>query len=264
MKYMGSKRWMLQNGLGELIAREVQGATRFVDLFSGSGAVSTHVATKYDVPVVAYDLQLFSVVLTEAVLGRESKIDANVLWTDWLARAKEIRRTHRPPSALIVNRATVKEQRRWSAQQGGSMTKSYGGYYFSALQAVWLDALRGSLPEHEPERTVALAAMICAASQCAAAPGHTAQPFQPTQTAKPFLKEAWQRKIVNYCWNALSAIAEQYAKKRGRAEVGDANEAATSVARGDVVFIDPPYSGVHYSRFYHVLETLARGTCSNV
>ena len=25
------------------------------------------------------------------------------------------------------------------------------------------------------------------------------------------------------------------------------------------MFIDPPYSGVHYSRFYHVLESIARG-----
>ncbi len=70
MKYMGSKRWMLQNGLGDLIAREVRGAARFVDLFSGSGAVSTHVAMKYEVPVTAYDLQTFSTVLTRAVVGR--------------------------------------------------------------------------------------------------------------------------------------------------------------------------------------------------
>ncbi|GMU31942.1 MAG: hypothetical protein AMXMBFR19_22790 [Chthonomonadaceae bacterium] len=27
----------------------------------------------------------------------------------------------------------------------------------------------------------------------------------------------------------------------------------------DVAFVDPPYSGVHYSRFYHVLETVAQG-----
>jgi adenine-specific DNA methylase len=30
------------------------------------------------------------------------------------------------------------------------------------------------------------------------------------------------------------------------------------------VFIDPPYSGVHYSRFYHVLETITRGKCGPV
>jgi hypothetical protein len=106
--------------------------------------------------------------------------------------------------------------------------------------------------------------MICSASQCAAAPGHTAQPFQPTRTAKPFLIDAWHRNIVHDCENALSAISEQYAKIRGRAEVADANDAATSIAKGDLVFIDPPYSGVHYSRFYHVLETLARGQCSEV
>jgi adenine-specific DNA methylase len=144
------------------------------------------------------------------------------------------------------------------------MTKAYGGYYFSALQTVWLDALRQTLPEREPGKTVALASMICAASQCAAAPGHTAQPFQPTRTAKPFLVDAWSKNVIVYCQNALSTISEQYAKVQGCAEVADANEAANSIAEDDLIFVDPPYSGVHYSRFYHVLETLARGQCSDV
>jgi adenine-specific DNA methylase len=44
----------------------------------------------------------------------------------------------------------------------------------------------------------------------------------------------------------------------------DANKAAKGLDAKDLVFIDPPYSGVHYSRFYHVLETIARGQCSEV
>ena len=264
MKYMGSKRWMLKNGLGEIIAREVKSATRFVDFFGGSGAVSTHVATKYEIPVIAYDLQTFSAVLSRAVVEREATIEGERLWAQWYKRAKDVRRTFRPPSALNVSRAAVKEQRRWCGEQLGLVTRSYGGYYFSANQAAWLDALRQTLPEQEPERTVALAAIVCAASQCAAAPGHTAQPFQPTRTAKPFLADAWHRRVVDYCENALSAISEQCAKVRGRAEVADANEAATAIDKGDLAFIDPPYSGVHYSRFYHVLETIARGQCSAV
>ena len=264
MKYMGSKRWMLQNGLADLIAREVRGAARFVDLFAGSGAVSTHVAMKYEVPVTAYDLQTFSTVLARAVIGRESRIDAERLWTNWYARARELRRSLRAPSALIVNWTAVNQHRQWCAEQTWSVTKSYGGYYFSALQAIWLDALRQTLPEREPGKSVALAAMVCAASQCAAAPGHTAQPFQPTRRAKPFLVEAWRKDIVDYCENALSALSGQHAKVRGCAKVADANRAATSIAEGDLVFIDPPYSSVHYSRFYHVLETLARGRCSDV
>jgi len=264
MKYMGSKRWMLQNGLGDLIAREVKGVTRFVDLFAGSAAVSTHVATKYQVPVAASDLQQFSAVLAGAVLDRESRIDAGRLWEKWYPQARELRRTFRPPSAIAINRSTVKEHRRWCVEQPWPITNSYGGHYFSTLQSIWLDALRLALPEHEPDKTVALAALVQAASQCAAAPGHTAQPFQPTRTAKPFLVDAWNRNVVSYCKSALFVISEQHANVRGCARVAEANDAATSVAPGDLAFIDPPYSGVHYSRFYHVLETLARGGCSRV
>jgi hypothetical protein len=46
--------------------------------------------------------------------------------------------------------------------------------------------------------------------------------------------------------------------------VGEANAAASAARKGDLVFLDPPYSAVHYSRFYHVLETIARGTCGDV
>src|ERR1700683_3628811 len=215
MKYMGSKRWMLQNGLADLIAREVQSATRFVDLFSGSGAVTTHVATRYEIPVAAYDLQAFSTILSGAVIGRESKVDANLLWKDWLARATELRQALCPPLTHRGTRKVVEEHRHWCAAQNLLIARSYGGHYFSASQAVWLDALRQGLPDCQPWKTVALAALICAASQCAAAPGHTAQPFQPTRTAKPFLADAWRKDIVDHCKSALFALSEQHAKVCG-------------------------------------------------
>lgn len=46
--------------------------------------------------------------------------------------------------------------------------------------------------------------------------------------------------------------------------VADANVMAKRLHAGDLAFIDPPYSGVQYSRFYHVLETIARGTSGDV
>jgi adenine-specific DNA methylase len=104
-----------------------------------------------------------------------------------------------------------------------------------------------------------LAALIQAASQCAAAPGHTAQPFQPTRTAKKFLKEAWCRSVLQKTKQAFIQLSESIARKEGLAQVIDANLLAKKLRKGDLVFIDPPYSGVHYSRFYHVLESIARG-----
>lgn len=55
-----------------------------------------------------------------------------------------------------------------------------------------------------------------------------------------------------------------HAKRRGEGKVGNANIMASNLSSGDLVFLDPPYSGVHYSRFYHVLETVAKGLCSEV
>jgi adenine-specific DNA methylase len=264
MKFMGSKRWMLQNGLGDLVAREVKGAGRFVDLFAGSSAVTAHVATKYRIPVAAYDLQMFSTILARAILNRKSEINVEHVWANWYRQAKQVWETAGPPPSATVNRATVTAHREWCATQAWSLTRSYGGYYFSASQTVWLDALRRTLPAHEPERSVALAALIRTASRCAAAPGHTAQPFQPTRRAKPFLMEAWLKDIVSKCRVELSAVSRIHAKMPGVAEVADANDVAQTLSERDLVFVDPPYSGVHYSRFYHVLETLARGECAAV
>ena len=265
MKYMGSKRAMLHNGLGDLLSHEVASAERFVDLFSGSGAVSAHVAQLYAVPVLALDLQQFSAVLTGAVISRQEKLDWAPVWDRWQGRAKSRLGRRRIPAADKLTRNVVKDLRIWCNRQGGTpITQAYGGHYFSPRQALWIDSLRATLPKDEPARTVALASLVQAASQCAAAPGHTAQPFQPTRTGKPYLRELWERDPVERTKRALEILAEQFAKEPGRAEIGDANQVAKRLREGDLVFIDPPYSGVQYSRFYHVLETIVRGTCGSV
>ena len=76
MKYMGSKRWMLQNGLGHLVTEKCGSADRFVDLFAGTGAVSWHAAETGNVEVVSVDLQLYSAVLARSVIGRTHEVDS--------------------------------------------------------------------------------------------------------------------------------------------------------------------------------------------
>ncbi len=267
MKYMGSKRAMLLNGLGTLLEREIVGATRFVDLFTGSAAVANHVAQKYDVPVIASDLQAYSVVLANAVIRRRRKIDWRKHWISWHERAATLVRSlsDLPGTPRDITKASVKKCRLWCANQSAlRITAAYGGHYFSPRQAVWIDALRATLPKNKTCRDVALAALIQAASQCAAAPGHTAQPFQPTKTAKKFLKEAWARNVVSKTMTAFVRLSETAARKEGSANIIDANLLAKSLRKDDLVFIDPPYSGVHYSRFYHVLESIARGRSGKV
>lgn len=265
MKYMGSKRAMLGNGLGELLSEQVPKANRFVDLFTGSAAVAAHVGCRFDLPVLAFDLQNYSAVLADAVIGRKATFSWKPSFDRWYARAEDFVSCVQIPDAFNITKKAVNEYRTWCEEQKDlPITKAYGGHYFSPHQAVWIDALRARLPTTEPSRTVALAALIQAASQSAAAPGHTAQPFQPTDTAKRFLADAWSREIPTRTRSAFELLANQCAQRVGISRVADANVAAEELIEGDLVFLDPPYSGVHYSRFYHVLETISQGECGDV
>jgi adenine-specific DNA-methyltransferase len=264
VKYMGSKRAMLSNGLGELLTRERVGAGRFVDLFTGSGSVAIYIARKYKIPVFAYDLQKYSVVLADAVISRKAAINWEPIWKLWHRRAQNQIADNSVPKTIKLTQAIVANFREWCSNQSLPITKAYGGHYFSPEQAVWIDALRATLPDDVPQKTAALAALIQAASESAAAPGHTAQPLQPTRTAKPFLQRAWAFDIADRTKKAFEEISGRYAKEIGSAEVRDANEAAALLRKGDLAFIDTPYSGEHYSRFYHVLETIVNGECGAV
>ena len=266
MKYMGSKRWMLSNGLGHLLDEAVPKCNRFIDLFAGSSAVARFVATRHKVAVHAVDLQHFSRIISAAVIERTEPLLKDPAWSEWLRRAEERRRDIRDiPEAVAITQASVREAREWCAlRRAWPVTRAYGGHYFSPGQAIWIDALRASLPKRPLTRKVALASLIGAAAYCAASPGHTAQPFQPTKTAKEWLRVAWARDVVTRTEATFGEICALHALEKGSAYVGNATEAVKDLLANDLVFIDPPYSGVQYSRFYHVLESIATAYDSKV
>lgn len=271
MKYMGSKRIMLQNGLGVLIDEQVADAGRFVDLFSGTGLVARHVAERHSVPVLANDLQDFCSVLTSAVISRTRPLPSNGAFDEWILRAKKSfsRQARTRAGNKVLNgrltASTVRSARRLCENTpGGTIWTAYGGHYYSPLQANAFDALLMQLPRGEPHSTVCRAALVLAASRCAAGPGHTAQPFQPTASSMPYVNASWSRCVFTTCEAAYRELAPRFALKKGQTTVRDANELAASLGSDDVAFVDPPYSAVHYSRFYHVLETVARGHCGSV
>lgn len=273
VKYMGSKRTMLDNGLGEIILSEMKGGKRFFDLFTGSASVSWMIARELDVEVVAGDLQMYAVALAKAVIER-TEPQSDFAWVgSWIQRAEhaakemeiweECRKIQASlgvePISAVAHRA-----REIQYSQECSLSLAYGGYYFSPLQSMWLDLLRCSLPENVEQRNIGLAALIQAASRCSASPGHTAQPFKPNETAGRYLEEAWRRDLPALLRSCVDRIAPLHSKRLGLAICEDANILANSVNEGDLVFLDPPYSGVHYSRFYHVLESIARGHVGQV
>ena len=271
MKYMGSKRWMLENGLSKIIGDKMDDYDRFVDLFCGSSAVSWYVSQNFEVPVLANDLQEFCRRLAASVICRTSKLGE--LWIKrWITRAvisaesdplfDSVEGLQSNESQSLVK--VTKHARGICSGATTPITAAYGGYYFSPIQAMHFDYLRKSIPQDRARKYVALAALIEAASRCAASPGHTAQPFSPTTTAGPYLQSAWALDVLEHTKKFAILLSDRVSHCMGTAIKGDANKLASKLGEGDLVFLDPPYSSVHYSRFYHVLETVAEGVEVNV
>ena len=269
MKYMGSKRLMLENGLGSLIESHAEHATRILDPFCGSGAVAWFAAQRTCRKVIASDLQTYAVAIASAVVSRSEALVAENIAASWLSRAQQklasspvhaaaLQHYRADPSPNPVGYVAEARELCQSQNNGSCVWNAYGGHYYSPLQALKLDVLHETLPEDEPSRKVALASLLFAASNCSAAPGHTAQPFQATDRAMPHLLAAWTKDPFESCIKALKEICPRFSMVPGEAFVADIFDLVPKMEETDLVFFDPPYSAVQYSRFYHVLKHYAR------
>ncbi len=154
-------------------------------------------------------------------------------------------------------------------------TRYFGGIYFSYIQASQIDTLleaTTSLPSSV--RDVFLAAILSTASEVVNTVGKQfAQPIRPRfldGRPKPNLAErvardrtidaidAYENWIARYL--ALPRSDQKHLVLRN--DYADALE--NLHGRVSVVYADPPYTRDHYSRYYHVLETLCLRDCPAV
>lgn len=146
----------------------------------------------------------------------------------------------------------------------------FGGAYFSYAQAVELDCLAALAREIIPPSLIDIftAALLSTASDIVNTVGKQfAQPIRP-RNKQGVVKQHLLTKIDRdrhldvqasymgwlrrYALNALPEAGHIAAR-------ADYREALTKFAgQYAVVYADPPYTRDHYSRFYHVLETMAR------
>ena len=145
-------------------------------------------------------------------------------------------------------------------------TLYFGGVYFSYRQTVWLDAIADALSHcREWEKTVGMAALLSSASAIVNTVGKQfAQPIRPrnkTGDIKLHLLEKIRRDRNLDAENNFATWLPKYLmhQRRGKHRVvrGDFRDVLRNHCSDvSVVYADPPYTRDHYSRFYHVLETL--------
>lgn len=149
------------------------------------------------------------------------------------------------------------------------LSRYYGGVYFSYRQAVQIDVIMNAI-RHYPnaaDKDVLLAALISTTSDIACTVGkHFAQPIKARDSKGNIKKLVYNKAIKDKTIDVI-ALFEEWVNKYISLPKGDYNN---STLQGDymeclkilpenvrTVYADPPYTRDHYSRFYHVLETMA-------
>jgi len=139
--------------------------------------------------------------------------------------------------------------------------------YFSFHQAMQLDSLRYAIEQTfktETEKNIALAALMYAHSYCSSGTGHFAM-FRDLKTISSaqdvFIYRG--KDVFEFFSNKLRELVEfcDFNKKTKHQAISsnyiDLIKSQT-MDTVDLVYADPPYSFVHYSRFYHATESLIR------
>lgn len=145
----------------------------------------------------------------------------------------------------------------------------FGGVYFSYEQAIWLDAVHTAAQE-EPERRrwVIVAAMLGAASEAVNTVGKQfAQPIRLLDgqgNGKQLLITRTLRDRSIAILPAFMILIERWratlpsTSTPNRVVAQPVDTFIASDPGWEAAYADPPYTIDHYSRFYHVLETLIR------
>lgn len=297
--YIGNKSRFL-GAIEAAVSELAAPGTTACDLFAGTSVVARRLAMSR--PVLCSDVQAYSAVLARALTrprvlsSREVALISGAA-QDWLAvtereiqdllrlEERAMMDAHVDPVALadIVEHGSIAVDGRGSTElqaaketaravledRTATLTRYYGGVYFSYRQAVALDALCHALRVvwgHDRDAT-AVAAVLGVASDLVSTVGsHFAQPIQP-RTAAGKLKLNWvapamRRRSVDVL-PAFDAWLVKYASLSPatyECRAVQADFQATLATLGPevgVIYADPPYTRDHYSRFYHVLETIA-------
>ena len=151
------------------------------------------------------------------------------------------------------------------------VTRYFGGLYFSYEQALQIDAALETAYQltenNSPQRDILVAAILSATSDIVNTIGKQfAQPLQ-VRDSKGRLKSNLRLKIISdrsICFydRLLYWIKQyrQYESSTTNHEIikADYREALKDLSEKDVsvIYADPPYTRYHYSRYYHVLETI--------
>ncbi|TKG91627.1 restriction endonuclease [Puteibacter caeruleilacunae] len=267
---MGSKTKILPfvlDGIDEVYRGGV-----ICDLFSGSCSLAGAIGTQ--APIISNDIQSYSAVIGKAYLTDwyDSSFNAKTIIeiaTNYHNKNfKQIVKglAHQEANDLLsfnkiesLNKELISKEfnNKWHL-----FTKYYSGTWWSAEQCSWIDSLRKAIEDFNdnPAYNTMLASLMYAMAYNSQGTGHYAQ-YRDAKTDSS-MKDIliYRRKsILEYFERKLESALLQMRKKPSeyvhKVYTLDYMDCLEKV-KNATIYADPPYCFVHYSRFYHAIETL--------
>jgi len=220
-RYTGSKA-KLGDWIFDLISKECNGKT-FADVFAGTGVIS-YLASNLFQELIINDF-LHSNNMIYKGFFEKGKWDRNKL--------KKI--------ITSYNNLSIKKIKE------NFFSKNFSGKYFGKNDAKRIGYIRENIESIKSRLTkkeyyILIASLIYSSDRIANTVGHY----------DAYIKKGPKDNIFTF-----GMIEPVNTNKKFKIFLEDTNKLAKKI-KADVVYIDPPYNSRQYSRFYHILETLAK------
>lgn len=273
IKYMGSKAKII-NFVSESI-RSIYDGGVVCDLFSGAASLSGALGASY--PMLTNDIQHYSSLIASVYLKPAQEIDVETLIQDATTNYKKAKSKitididYSGFTSLkefneieVRNRTLINQNFRHHYHL---FVKNYSGTWWSAEQCLWIDAIKQAIDKRlksgeygQAEYALTMSTLLHAMAYSSQGTGHYAQ-YRDAKTVSSMLDiNIYRQKILQELFvNKLNKMIVWTADN-----VIDLNHSTTTLdykdclkeLNGGTVYADPPYAFVHYSRFYHAMETL--------
>ncbi len=276
IKYMGSKRELLKY-LVDAMNEIYDGEDLICDLFAGTSVLSGSLG--HNISMHSNDIQAYSEVLAKTYLGNYNWTEYRDLIDEVISVAQEnVDTVHRlyPDlefdynTELDLNEFTALEQQQqeliyfdFADIEHHLFIKNYSGTYWSFEQCLWIDSLRIAAESYSdsPVYYPILSSLMFAMAYNAQSTGHYAQYRDANNVASMNDIIIYRNKqILPYFEKKLRELMMETGKNNFEHITTslDFSECLDLIPEKTLVYADPPYAFVHYSRFYHALETLVR------
>lgn len=275
MKYMGSKREILDFILSSITNLNIQ-SDWFCDLFAGTSVVGCSLRDQYNLQI--NDIQSYSSIFAHTYLSnikkrvKKDKINeienkVQFLVSEFASKYPELNYTYSSNLNFLQVEKLEKDQQALINRDFDIgfhlFTKYYSGTYWSFNQCIWIDSIRAVAEEYKgtPEFYLILSSLIYSMSYTSQGTGHFAQ-FRDVNEHNVGdiliyrCRDIWplfEKKFLELINNLDVTMNNEY-----RITSLDYIDCLRIIEENSIVYADPPYSSVHYSRFYHAIETIVR------